>query len=377
MSSTLPPEGPIDSRLGELLRPTETEAQALSATPPLWSRALASATEPTAAEIVALGRRRSAAPRPRRFVPIALLAAALLLAWILWPRPGAPPPSEVPAEVPGEPLAALGLQLVSPNAQMALTPDAWVFGTATVELLARDEVGATLRLHTGQAVFEVDPQGFARRIVVEAGAYTVTVTGTRFLVARQGERVEVAVERGSVRVDGPELSLALKAGARWESPEEVPQPEPPKPLPVEDVSPEPAPAVAPSHRAPSHRTTAAEWARLLDARESGMAADELLERVEAFLIASPDSPLSSEASFLKIELVVEAWPAARAIPAVEEWLLANPSSPRLPEGHLFRAHLLLAADPPNCAAARPSLVLARELGSPEVAAQAGRLPGCE
>lgn len=400
-----PTEPPLDPRLGEALLPTEAEARSLAGSTPAWAAPLASATEPTEAEVEALQRRlRASRTRPRRPVLLlpagaALLAAALLLAFFFWPREEAASgrsPSETPLaealllEAPVAPtLPALlpsgTLQIISPDAPVLLTADARMAGNAVVEVRARDAQGATLRLHSGQAVFEVDPAGEARAIVVEAGEYRVIVTGTRFLVAQQGERVEVAVERGSVRVEGPGLRVELGAGERWESAvAAVPQPSgeavpataptqrsPAEEPPAVEVEPSSPGALPPgSDLAGSHRASAAEWARLLDAREARVPADELLARVEAFLLAWPDSPLAGEAAFLRVELGVEVWPAALALDEIERWLAANDGSTRAAEAHLFRARLVLAADPEGCARALPSLIIARERGSPAVRAEA-------
>lgn len=68
---------------------------------------------------------------------------------------------------------------------------------AAITPAARD-----LWLDDGEAYFEVthDPD---RPFVVHAGARTVTVLGTRFSVRRSGDRVQVAVAEGRVRIDQP------------------------------------------------------------------------------------------------------------------------------------------------------------------------------
>ncbi len=66
-------------------------------------------------------------------------------------------------------------------------------------------------LQEGEAMFSVahDP---SRPFVVSAGAGTVTVTGTRFDVRRDSDQVAVAVESGTVRVQGRAEPVVLTAG---------------------------------------------------------------------------------------------------------------------------------------------------------------------
>lgn len=66
-----------------------------------------------------------------------------------------------------------------------------------------------LVLEGGAVTFDVKPGGL-RPWTIEAGETRVRVLGTRFTVARDGEHVHVAVERGKVRVE----SAHLPAGAR-------------------------------------------------------------------------------------------------------------------------------------------------------------------
>lgn len=65
-----------------------------------------------------------------------------------------------------------------------------------------------IRLEQGEVMFSVAHDS-ARPFVVDAGNGTVTVTGTRFDVRRDPGQTRVAVEQGSVRVQGHRESLAL------------------------------------------------------------------------------------------------------------------------------------------------------------------------
>ncbi|WP_260961944.1 FecR family protein [Pseudomonas citri] len=63
----------------------------------------------------------------------------------------------------------------------------------------------------GEALFSVE-HDTARPFTVEAGSGRVTVTGTRFDVRRDADSTRVAVERGSVRVQGRDVPVDLSAG---------------------------------------------------------------------------------------------------------------------------------------------------------------------
>lgn len=63
-------------------------------------------------------------------------------------------------------------------------------------------------LESGEVMFSVAHDS-SRPFVVDAGNGTVTVTGTRFDVRREAGEARVAVEQGSVRVQGQGDSLAL------------------------------------------------------------------------------------------------------------------------------------------------------------------------
>lgn len=65
-----------------------------------------------------------------------------------------------------------------------------------------------VQLREGEVMFSVAHDS-SRPFVVNAGKGKVTVTGTRFDVRRDGQQTLVAVEQGSVRVQGRSESLAL------------------------------------------------------------------------------------------------------------------------------------------------------------------------
>ncbi len=71
-----------------------------------------------------------------------------------------------------------------------------------------------LVLSSGAARFDVNPET-ERRWTIDAGLAQVVVVGTRFRVERSSDRVEVAVERGTVRVEGhlvPEGRRIVRGG---------------------------------------------------------------------------------------------------------------------------------------------------------------------
>jgi transmembrane sensor len=89
-------------------------------------------------------------------------------------------------------------------------------GALSVEV--DEPLRAALRLRSGAAHFEVEPQP-QRSFLVAAGACEILVVGTAFDVAVQGERVRVAVSHGSVRVRGPAGESFVRAGeSRWFEP---------------------------------------------------------------------------------------------------------------------------------------------------------------
>lgn len=84
------------------------------------------------------------------------------------------------------------------------------------DLEARRVVGEAvdLELRRGRASFDVSHNP-KRQFRVHAGDVTVSVLGTRFSVTRDGQRVDVAVERGKVAVDDGVGVVFLLPGERW------------------------------------------------------------------------------------------------------------------------------------------------------------------
>jgi TolA-binding protein len=121
-----------------------------------------------------------------------------------------------------------------------------------IEVIESAEENLAMRLRRGRVECDFVPRP-GRRFTLFASGVEVRVTGTRFSVelTPNGERVEVAVERGSVEVTWPhagEPKRRLAAGERWsidlnpsrreraEAPPNAPEPEPRAP-PAERTDP--------------------------------------------------------------------------------------------------------------------------------------------
>jgi tetratricopeptide (TPR) repeat protein len=113
-----------------------------------------------------------------------------------------------------------------------------------VEVVESAEENLSMRLRRGRVECDLVPKA-GRRFTLFASSVEVRVTGTRFSVelAPDGERVEVAVERGSVEVTWPlaaEPKRRLAAGERWSidlTPSERPRVETPLKTPEPETEP--------------------------------------------------------------------------------------------------------------------------------------------
>jgi len=81
---------------------------------------------------------------------------------------------------------------------------------AVLELRTTSDTEMIVVAKSGNFRFDVTPNP-ARRFVVETGNVSVRVLGTRFIVVRQDQRVQVRVERGHVEVAWPEGHTELRA----------------------------------------------------------------------------------------------------------------------------------------------------------------------
>ncbi|MGE0791413.1 MAG: FecR domain-containing protein [Sandaracinaceae bacterium] len=168
---------------------------------------------------VQASRRAGATSRPaRRRVVLAMAAAipvALGLGWLaLGERPTAPGPLSLASGAPVDSLRGEATFTLSDASTIALGAD--------VEVAVLENTGARVVLAQGEgrAEYGVTPGG-PRRWTIDAGAVSVDVIGTRFVVERSPAWVRVSVRRGHVRVRGgavPGGLAELRASDRIEVP---------------------------------------------------------------------------------------------------------------------------------------------------------------
>ena len=104
------------------------------------------------------------------------------------------------------------------------SPSAVSFGDAHITLdadsaieMVRDGAQPTALLEHGAAWFSVAPRGDRPAFEVRAGDTIVHVVGTRFRVAREGERANVTVDHGSVEVRFRGRAVRVTDGHSWSS----------------------------------------------------------------------------------------------------------------------------------------------------------------
>jgi hypothetical protein len=161
---------------------------------------------------------RRRAPRALWIAVPTLAAAAVAVVWIATTGSPAAPADDEPSRV------------VSGAA-----PSEVSFGDAHVTLDARSSLvmsragGRPIAyLERGAAWFAIAPRGERPPFEVHAGDAIVRVVGTRFRVARDGERVDVAVDHGAVEVRFRGAAIRLEMGQTWSSaPVEVTRAAPP------------------------------------------------------------------------------------------------------------------------------------------------------
>jgi transmembrane sensor len=195
-----------------------------------------------------------------------------------------------------------------------------------------DEDGGTrirARVEQGRGRFEVTKNP-ARQFRVEAGRVAVTALGTVFTVALEGEGALVAVQEGRVRVEWPQGSAELAAGAQARFPPEAPP------------AAEPPAAARRSERAPVR----ANWMAL--ARERRYAESyALLERTPPPAVWSADDlMMAADAARLSGHV-------RDAIPYLERILREHRGDARSPQAAFIMGKMLLSMlAQPAAAAAR-------------------------
>ena len=140
-----------------------------------------------------------------------------------------------------------------------------------------------------------------RTFTVEAGLVTVEVLGTEFDVWRAGERVEVAVLRGTVAVHWLQGSATLSQGQRGTYPPPVEAPQ------GEETAPRPAPSPRPREAQVSPPEVPADVESLLDAADDarrGGALGTALGHLRRIVHEHPKDPRAPLAAFTmgRIEL---------------------------------------------------------------------------
>jgi transmembrane sensor len=236
-----------------------------------WSQALQREVDAAALEAgwqrVRARRRR---PRALRHAPLAAAVAALAAILFLWLRPPAAPAEVGALAVAGS--VPLPVEWESgTGATIALDDGSRVELAADSRLRTRssDAAHVELALEHGRATFDVKPGG-PRAWGIDAGPVVVRVLGTRFTVERDGDVVDVSVERGKVLVEGdgvPGGSRVLLAGdairveppslpvdalpAAAPPPEAALAPEAPLPPGAPALTPDPPAATAPAEPAPA------------------------------------------------------------------------------------------------------------------------------
>ncbi|MDP9149727.1 MAG: FecR family protein, partial [Myxococcota bacterium] len=163
---------------------------------------------------IRLGSRRS---RRRRGLAaasglVACAAVVMSLAWRGRPLGGVSAPSAV--AVAAQAPAASPLSAASEERPIRFSDGSMAFlSNDRTRLAITDDTPSrmTAELIDGRSRFEVVPSP-TRMFSVRSGAVTVIVIGTVFSVERKGDLVDVAVERGRVRVESPSGNQELSAG---------------------------------------------------------------------------------------------------------------------------------------------------------------------
>ena len=172
----------------------------------LWARMDGAGTVTAASGSRELGRER------RNWKWLAMpVAAAAACALVMFATRGTP----TPATAEQEPARVVS----------GASPSSVSFGDAHVMLdantaleMEHDGDKPVALLEHGAAWFAVAPRGDRPPFQVRAGDTLVTVVGTRFRVARDGEHADVTVDHGAVEVRFRGRVIHLTDGQTWSSP---------------------------------------------------------------------------------------------------------------------------------------------------------------
>jgi len=235
------------------------------------------------------------------------------------------------------------VQTVSPAAGV----DVAVSSDSRVAVVVDRQHEAVVELRQGEVVVDFEPSADVSAMRVDAGEVSVHVVGTRFVVNRQGDRVSVAVEEGTVEVRWPGGVLAVAQGSSWttgaeervvlaevqpaqppsataeDDPAEAPVAEVTAPVAEVETPAEPA---EPAEPGPQISDEAVLLARIGINRAAGVpAADRLLD-LDRFLTAYPDSAHVEEVLALRVEALAEQGSSEQALDA------AGRFAERFPDG---------------------------------------------
>jgi transmembrane sensor len=158
-------------------------------------------------------RRRRRRAQRMAFAGVGACALVVTLVMLAHRRLGAREPELTARPQPSTlPVDSRVVRLADGSTAMALDP-------ATEIIVAEDKNDhAALVLNRGRGRFDVKPRP-TRRFVVHVGNVTITVMGTLFTVERVADRVGVAVERGTVRVDwGVGSAVLQESDSGWYPP---------------------------------------------------------------------------------------------------------------------------------------------------------------
>lgn len=343
------------------LEPTPQELERLTGPPlPVPGAVLARATVASSAELARMQPRAT-----KRSMPWgALLAAGIVLFTLLLPQ--GPGPMLLEQEAP----TALDGRL-----KMGLNMK--VEGQGQLLLHEYSRSGTVVELLSGQATFDVDPQGRYTDLEVRYGDWTVLSQGANFTLS---DVPALTVESGEVELLGPGTQERLGPRDRWSPvPETVPldrvvQTEPlqdldtPEARPPQPAAPKPQPSPPAQLQDPAEQ---AAFEALLSARAAR--SEQTGALAEDFLAQWQDSPLRAEvqAIALAAKLSDPTGDPAETLREVDRWLADNPKHPRFVEMHYLRA-TLLRDQLHDCPKAIPSYRVVEQLGSGTQKAQAER-----
>jgi transmembrane sensor len=213
------------------------------------------------------------------------------------PQPATPVVAQQSVSIPA-PVPAADRTLRFSDGSLAIPLDV----ASKIEVAEESPTRIGLRLLQGHGHFEVTPRP-QRTFSVRAGDVTVTVVGTVFTVERVADRVGVAVERGTVRVDwGVGVRLLRKGESGWFPPLVVDAPKvarhvPSLPAPtskslatVHPSGDQPAPALARREQTAEELLLVADAARLAGHPDEGALA---LRRLLRDHRTDPRAPLAA------------------------------------------------------------------------------------